>query len=85
LKYVSREFISRNEETFVTKIDVLIRNFFLDIEQQTKMMGCILDFNIAKTTKVSSTIDVSRKGSIFKMKLTTKLNAHSPYKLPPNR
>ncbi len=48
-------------------------------------MNVFLDFNIAKTTKVSLTIDVSRKGSIFKMRLITKLNAHSPYKLPPDR
>jgi len=83
--YASHKFVSRNEYSFVTEIDVLVRIPILDIEQQTKMMGCILDFNIAKTTKVSSTIDVPGKGSIFKMRLITKLNAHSPYKLPLDR
>jgi hypothetical protein len=65
LNYASHEFVSRNKDTFVTKIDVLVRIPILDIEQQTKMMGCILDFNIAKTTKVSSTIDGARKGFNF--------------------
>jgi hypothetical protein len=83
--YASHKFVSRNEYSFVTEIDVLVRIPILDIEQQTKMMGCILDFNIAKTIKVSSTIDVPGKGSIFKMRLITKLNAHSPYKLPLDR
>jgi hypothetical protein len=47
LNYASHEFVSRNEDTFVTEIDVLTRIFVLDIEQQTKIMGSILDFNVA--------------------------------------
>ncbi len=68
------------------ELDVLIRISILDIEQQDEVEGCILDsFNVVKipkATKVLSIVDVPKNGSIFKMKLITKLNAHPPSKLP---
>jgi hypothetical protein len=68
---------------------VLIRISILDIEQQDEVKGCISNsFNfvkIPKATKVLLIIDVPKKGSIFKMRLITELNAHAPSKLPLNR
>jgi hypothetical protein len=40
---------------------------------------------IPKATKVLSIIDVPKKGSVFKMKLITNQNAHTPSKLPLDR
>jgi len=61
----------------------------LDIEQQDEVEGCIsYSFNVVKipkATKVLSIVDVPKNGSIFKMKLITKLNAHPPSKLPLDR
>jgi len=43
LNYANHKFASRDEDTFVNEVDVLVRTFVLDIEQQVEMMGCILD------------------------------------------
>jgi hypothetical protein len=68
---------------------MLIRTFILDIKQQDRVEGCILDsFNVVKipkATKALSIIDVAKKTSVFKMKLMTELNAHPPSKLPLER
>jgi len=68
---------------------VLIKAFILDIEQQDEVEGCISNsFNVVKipkATKVLLIFDVPKKGSIFKMRLITKLNAHTPSKLPLDR
>jgi hypothetical protein len=48
LNYANHEFASRDEDTFVNEIDVLIRTFVLVIEQQIEMMGCILDLVLQK-------------------------------------
>jgi len=83
---VTHESRSKDDETFVNKVDVLVRTSILDIEQQDAVEGCILEsFNfvqISKATKLFLIIDVPRKGSVFKMGLITELNAHPPSKLP---
>jgi len=83
---VGHEFCLKNDETFVNEVDVLIKTFNLDIEQQDEVEGCISkSFNVVKIPKVVKVlpiIDVLRKGSIFKMKLITELNVHPPSKLP---
>ncbi len=86
---VGHESCSRDDETFVSEVDVLIKTYVLDIEQQDDVEGCILkSFNVVEileATKILSIVDVLGKGSIFKMKLITKLNAHPPFKLPLDR
>ncbi len=37
---VDHEYCSRDDETFVSEVDVLIRTFVLDIEQQDEVEGC---------------------------------------------
>jgi len=41
LNCVGHEFHSKDDETFVSEVDVLIRTFILDIEQQDEVEGCI--------------------------------------------
>ncbi len=86
---VTHKSCSKDDETFVNKVDVLVRTSILDIEQQDAVEGCILEsFNfveIPKATKLFLIIDVPRKGSVFKMRLITELNAYPPSKLPLDR
>jgi hypothetical protein len=73
----------------IQKIDVLVKTYVLDIEQQDEVEGCISDsFNVVEileAIKVLPTVDVPRKGLVFKMRLITALNAHPPSKLPLDR
>jgi hypothetical protein len=48
LNYANHKFASRDEDTFVNEIDVLIQTFVLVIEQQIEMMGCISDLILQK-------------------------------------
>ncbi len=49
LNCVGHEFHSKDDETFVSEVDVLIRTFILDIEQQDEVEGCISkSFNVIK-------------------------------------
>jgi hypothetical protein len=86
---VTHESCSKDDETFVNEVEVLARTFVLDIEQQDGVEGCISKFvnfvEIPKATKLLMIVDVPRKGSVFKMRLITKLNAHPPSKLPLDR
>ncbi len=86
---VGHESCLKNDETFVSEVDVLMKASDLDIEQQDEIEGCISEFfNVAKipeAIKVLLIVDVTRKGTIFKMRLITELNAHRPSKLPPDR
>ncbi len=86
---VGHEYCSRVDETFVTKVDMLIRTYVLGIQQQDEVEGCILEsFNVVgipKPTKLLPIVDVLGKGLVFKMRLITELNAHPPFKLPLDR
>ncbi len=86
---VGHEYCSRDDETFVSEVDVLIRTSVLDIEQQDEVEGCISkSFNVVeipKATKSLLIVDVPGKGLVFKMKLITELNVHPPFKLPLDR
>ncbi len=83
---VGHEACLKHDETFVSEVDVLIKTYNLDIEQQDEVEGCISkSFNVVKipkVTKVLSIVDVLEKGSVFKMRLIIKLNAHTPSNLP---
>ncbi len=67
---VGHEYCSRNDETFVSEVGVLIRPPILDIEQQDEVEGCISkSFNVVeipKATKLLPIIDVLGKGLVFK-------------------
>jgi hypothetical protein len=58
----------------------------LDIEQQDEVEECIPEsFNVVKIPKATTVlliVDVPGKGSVFKMRLIIKLNAHPPSNLP---
>jgi hypothetical protein len=73
----------------IHKIDVLVKTSVLDSERQDEVEGCISDsFNVVEipeAIKVLPTIDVPRKGLVFKMRLIIELNAHPPSKLPLDR
>jgi hypothetical protein len=75
--------------SLIQKIDVLVKNFVLDIEQQDEVEGCSSkSFNVVEfleAIEVLPTVDVPRKGLVFKMRFITKLNAHPPSKLPLDR
>ncbi len=81
---VGHEYCSRDDETFVSEVDVL-RTFVSDIKQQDEVEGCISEsfdvVEILEATKLLSIIDVLGKGLVFKMRLITKLNAHPSFKL----
>jgi hypothetical protein len=72
-----------------SKVDVLVKTFILDIEQQDEVEGCISkSFNVVEipeAIKVLPIIDVPRKGPVFKMRFITEPNAHPPSKLPLDR
>jgi hypothetical protein len=59
-----------HHETFVSVLDVLIKTFILDIEQQDEVEGYISNsFNVVKipkATKVLSIIDVTKRGQFSK-------------------
>jgi hypothetical protein len=59
---VGHEFCLKDDETFVNEVDVLIRTYDLDIEQQDKVEGCISEsFSVVKipeATKLLSIVDV---------------------------
>ncbi len=38
MNYESHEFTSRDEDAFVREVDVLVRTFVLDIEQQSELL-----------------------------------------------
>jgi len=86
---VIHESCSKDDETFVNEVEVLVRIFVLDIEQQDGIEGCIsksVNFvEFPKATKLLMIVDVPRKGSVFKMRLIIELNAHPPSKLPLDR
>ncbi len=42
LNYVDHDSHSKDDETFVNEVDVLIRTFILNIEQQDEVEECIL-------------------------------------------
>jgi hypothetical protein len=86
VNYVGHEFCFKNDEAFVNEVDVLIRISDLDIDQQDEVEGCISNsFNVVKISeaiKILAIIDVPRKGSVFKMRHITQLDAHPASKLP---
>ncbi len=66
---VGHDSCSRNDETFISEIDVLGRTFVLDIEQHDEVERCILEsfivVDIPKATKVLPIDDVPGKGVNF--------------------
>jgi hypothetical protein len=75
---VGHDFCLKDDDTFVSEVDVLIKTHDLDIEQQDEVEVV----KIPKAIKVLLIIDVPKKGSVFKMGLIIELNAHPPPKLP---
>ncbi len=43
LNYANHDFVSRDEDTFVNEVDVLVKTSIQDIEKQIEMMGFISD------------------------------------------
>ncbi len=88
LDCVGHEYHWNDDETFVSEVDVLIRTFILDIEQQDEVEGCISkSFNVVEipeATKVLLIVYVPIKGLIFKMRFIIELNAYPPSKLAMN-
>ncbi len=72
---VFHEYCSRDDETFVTEVDVLIRTSIFDIEQQDEVEGYILEsFNVVeipKTAKLLHEKSMKLKMWVFFMMLAS--------------
>ncbi len=82
MNYESHEFTSRDENAFVREVDVLVRTFVLDIEQQSESIWCISNLRNFKNSEGIFNCWCARKRFSFQNEVIIELNAHPPPKFP---
>jgi hypothetical protein len=87
LNYVRHGSNSKTKDALIDEVDILVRTYVLDIEQQNELIGCTSYLSIINFLNlgISLTINLPKKGLVLKMKSMIKLNSHPPSKLPLNR
>lgn len=85
MNYQSHASTSRDEDAFVSEVDVLVRIFVLNIEQQSELTRCISNLRNFKKFEGNFNCWCARKGFNFQNEVIIVLNAHPPPKFPLGR